>query len=135
MDSRFISIQAYFAVYEAGAGANYLDWTEFGTQSANALYVSHQFADFQDRGGMFEESFQGSLGTDLFLTSGKSYEIYSAFNLLARPGSMPGEITMNSLNTSRIGIQAPGGSFTSQSGQFLGFARRGAYPQGAVVGH
>jgi hypothetical protein len=28
---------------------------------------------------------------------------------------------MNSLNTSRIGIDAPGGNFTSQSGAFLGF--------------
>lgn len=130
-DSRFISIQAYFAVYEAGSGADYERWTEFTTPSIyeKALYVSHEFANFQDRGGMFEESFQGSLGTDLFLTSGKSYEIYSAFNLLARPGSMPGQITMNSLNTSRIGIQSPGGSFTSQSGEFLGFAQTAAIPE------
>ena len=133
-DSRFISVQAYFAVYEAGSGATWADWTRSGTPSIynQALYVSDEFVDFQGEPGVFSRYFSGSLGTDLFLTSGKSYEVFSAFNLLATPGSMPGEITMNSLNTSRIGIQAPGGSFTSQSGQFLGFAQTAAIPEPAT---
>ncbi len=131
-DARYIRIEAYFAVYEAGSGATWDDWTRFGTQSHKALYVSDEFVNFEDRPGVFGENFASSLGIDLFLTPGKSYEIFSAFNLLATPGSMPGQIEMNSLNTSRIGIVAPGGSFTSQSGKFLGFAQTAAIPEPAT---
>lgn len=120
-DSRYIGIQVHFAVYEAGSSANWADWTAFGTHADEALYVDYETIDFASEPGIFDRSYAGSLGSDLFLTSGKSYEVYAAFNLLAIPGAMTGSITMNALNTSTISIDAPAGSFTSQSGQFLGF--------------
>lgn len=131
-DNRYITIQAHFAIYEAGSGANYADWTEFGTHADEALYVGSDTSTFADQDGTFALSYQNRLGADLFLTSGKSYDIFAAFNLLAIPGQMTGSITMNSLNTSTIGFTAPGGSFTSQSGDFLGLAQTGAVPEPAA---
>jgi hypothetical protein len=122
-DTRYIGIEAHFAVYEAGSGANWADWTVFGSHADEALYVDYERTEFGQEPGFFDLSYASSLGADLFLTSGKSYDVFAAFNLIAIPGSMTGSITMNSLNTSTIGIDAPGGSFTSQSGEFLGYAK------------
>jgi hypothetical protein len=122
-DARHISIAAYFAVFEAGTGANWAEWTVFSDYADAALYNDYASQSFTDEPSNFFTTYSGSLGTDLFLESGKSYEIYSAFNLLVTPGSMPGTITLDSLHTSTIGITPPAGSLiTSQSGQFLGFA-------------
>lgn len=122
-ESRYIGIQAHFAVYEAGSNATYLNWTELGTVSNEALYVGSRTMTFSDDPLEFGTFYADSLEADLFLTSGRSYDIFSAFNLIASPGQSAGSITMNSLNTSTIGITAPGGSFTSDSGEFLGFAQ------------
>jgi len=129
-DSRYIGIQAHFAIYEAGSNATYLNWTELGTVSDEALYVGSKSMTFSDQPLDFGTSYADSLVAELFLTSGKSYDIFSAFNLIAQPGQSVGPITMNSLNTSTIGITAPGGSFTSDSGKFLGFAQT---PQTSAV--
>ena len=129
-DSRYIGIQAHFAVYEAGSNATYLNWTELGTVSNEALFVGSRTMSFQDEPLEFGLSYSDSLVADLFLTSGRSYDIFSAFNLIAQPGQSVGSITMNSLNTSTIGITAPGGSFTSDSGEFLGFSQT---PQASAV--
>lgn len=122
-DSRYIAIQAYFAVYEAGSGAYWADWTEFGSHAADALYVDSSFVEFTGYGDNFYEDYYGSLGTQLYLTSGKSYDIFAAFNLIVTPGSSSGYIELNGLNTGTIGIDAPAGDFTSQSGSFLGYAQ------------
>lgn len=132
-DSRYIGIEAHFAVYEAGSSATWADWTAFGTHAAEALFVDYEITRFSDQPAIFDLSFAGSLGTDLFLTSGRSYDVYAAFNLIAVPGSMTGSITMNSLNTSRIGIDAPTDTLTSQSGAFLGLAQTpGGVPEPAT---
>ncbi|BAK64866.1 hypothetical protein SLG_01910 [Sphingobium sp. SYK-6] len=133
-DARYLALDVYFAVFEAGTGANWESWTIFSPYGDLALYNDRAFVTFQDEGESFSYNYAGSLGTDLFLESGKSYEVYAAFNLLATPGSMPGEITMDALHTSTIGIVAPGGSFTSESGAFLGFDKTptpGAVPEPA----
>ncbi len=39
---------------------------------------------------------------------------------------------MDSLNTSTIGFEAPGGTFTSESGHFLGLAQTAAVPEPAT---
>ena len=122
-DNRYIGIEAHFAIYETGSGATWSDWTLFGSNSSKALFVDHEITTFQDWPSDFSEFYSGGLGIDLYLTSGKSYDVFAAFNLIVTPGSQVGTITMNSLNTSTIGIVAPGGSFTSESGEFLGFAK------------
>ena len=122
-DNRYIGIEAHFAVYEAGSGANWADWTSFGTQSGKDLYVDYKRTNFQDYGESFATDYASGFSTDLFLTSGKSYDIFAAFNLILTPGAMTGQVTMNALNTSTIGVEAPGGEFTSQSGKFLNFAQ------------
>ena len=134
LESRYIGIQAFFAIYEAGTGANYNNWTVFGSAADQALYNDYADITFNDEMESFDTFYSGSLGTDLFLTSGKSYDVFAAFNLLINPGSLVGPVTMNSLNTSRIGIDAPAGGFTSESGVFLGFdpTPTGAVPEPAT---
>lgn len=122
-DSRYIGIEAHFAIYEAGSGATWADWTAFGTQSHKALFVDYDITTFQHEPGVFSLSFADAFETELYLTSGRSYDIFAAFNLIATPGAQTGSITMDALNTSRIGIVATPGSLTSQSGEFLGFAQ------------
>ncbi|WP_239018168.1 PEPxxWA-CTERM sorting domain-containing protein [Sphingomonas flavalba] len=122
-ETRYIGIEAHFAIYEAGSNATWKDWTVFGTHAAEALFVDHEIATFKDEPENFYTFFTGALGSDLYLTSGKAYDVFAAFNLIVTPGTLVGSITMNSLNTSTISIAAPGGSFTSESGQFLGFAQ------------
>lgn len=134
-ETRYIGIEAHFAIYEAGSGAAWNDWTAFGTNSDKALFVDHEITTFHDEGDIFSIDFASSLGTDLYLTSGRSYDIFAAFNLIAAPGTLLGSITMNSLNTSTISIASPGGSFTSESGEFLGFSQTpqtGAVPEPAT---
>jgi len=123
---RYVGIAAYFAVFEAGAPAYWAQWTTTSPLGMQGnLYNDSLQVNFADGApSAFSDYYSGSLGTSLFLETGKSYEIYSAFNLIVTPGSMFGSITMDSLHTSTIGISPPaGGSFTSQSGQFLGFAQ------------
>lgn len=131
-ETRYLGVEAHFAIYEAGSGATWDNWTLFGTNSDKALFVDYEQTTFQHQPENFSEFFSGSLGTSLFLTSGKSYDIFAAFNLIAVPGTLTGSLTMDSLNTSTIGFDAPGGTFTSQSGQFLGLAQTAAVPEPAT---
>lgn len=120
---RYIAIQAHFAVYESSAGATWDDWTLFGTNSDKALLINYLPLSFSYSDPSFNEYvFNTDLGGMLNLVNGRSYDVFAAFNLLVVPGSDPGPITMNFLNTGTIGIAAPTGAcFTSQSGAFLGF--------------
>lgn len=122
-EERYIGIEAHFAIYEVGSGAYWEDWTEFGSNSHKALFASHEITTFQHEPEEFSLFYESSLGSDLYLTSGKSYDIFAAYNLVVTPGSLVGSITMNALNTSTIGIYPQNGSFTSESGEFLGFAQ------------
>jgi hypothetical protein len=130
-DNRYVAIDAYFAIYEAGSGAYWNQWTISSPFADQALYNDRLFEKFQDDGDDLSFTYSGSLGTELNLESGKSYDIFAAFNLLVVPGAMEGWITMDSLHTSTISIDAPAGSFTSQSGEFLGFAKTPAVPEPA----
>ncbi|WP_235890256.1 PEPxxWA-CTERM sorting domain-containing protein [Sandaracinobacter neustonicus] len=135
-DSRYIGIQAHFAVYEAGTGATWGDWTTHGSQKGTALYNESYTETWGDYGLDFQQDFNVLLGNDLFLTNGAYYEVYVAFNLLLNPGIYGGFIEMNSMNTARLSISAPNGSFTSESGDFLGFdktpTQSGAVPEPAT---
>lgn len=128
-ETRYIGIQAHFAIYEAGSGATWDNWTAFGTNSDKALYVDYDLSTFQDQPDNFSLTYSNQLGTDLYLTSGKSYDIFAAFNLIVTPGTLTGSVTMDSLNTSTIGFSAPGGTFTSESGEFLGLAQTAPVPE------
>lgn len=124
--ARYFAIDSYFAVYEADSSATWDNWTGFGDHADEALYVGRDYTIFSDDTTPFIEDsyYSGWLGDDLFLVSGKSYKIYAAYNLQIIPGEFyMGEITLNALHTGTIGIDAPGGSFTSLSGEFLGFAQ------------
>lgn len=135
-DTRYLGIQAHFAVYEAGTGATWNDWTTYGTQKGTALYNESYSDTWTGYGLDFSTSFDALLGSDLFLTNGAYYEVYVAFNLLLNPGTYGGSIEMNSMNTSTLSIYAPNGSFTSGSGDFLGFEKTpteaGAVPEPAA---
>lgn len=123
--ARYFGFDTYFAVYEADSNTTWDNWTQFGDHADEALYVGREFVNFGDNSyNYIEDSYFGSLGTDLFLQSGKSYKIYAAYNLQIIPGSFHlGEITLNALYTSTLGINAPEGDFTSLSGAFLGFEK------------
>lgn len=134
-ETRYIGIEAHFAIYEAGSGATWDNWTVYGSNFNKAIFADSEVKTFQDNGDGFSIDFFGSLGKDLYLASGKTYDIFAAFNLVAAPGTFVGPITMNSLNTSTIRIASPGGSFTSESGAFLGFSQTpqaGAVPEPAA---
>jgi len=122
-EERYIGIEAHFAIYETGSGANWQDWTAFGSNSDKALFVDYEITTFQHEPGSFSLLYESYLGADLYLTSGKSYDIFAAYNLIITPGSLVGPITMDALHTSTIGIHTQNGSFTSESGEFLGFAQ------------
>jgi len=131
-DSRYIGISAAFAIYEAGTGANYASWTANSPYVPQALWHKTENVTFQDWDEAFSYTHFGSLGTELFLTNGKSYDIFAAFNLILTPGAMGGSVVMDALNTSTIGIAPPqGATLTSQSGAFLGLARTPAVPEPA----
>jgi hypothetical protein len=120
---RFLGIDAYFAVYNAG-DANYLNWTVFGSNAPKALYNDRiEFSTDEGSEVFFNETSNGFF-TELNLVSGNSYDVYVAFNILLSAGPLVGPATMDFSNTATIGIAAPqGGSFTSSSGEFLGFAQ------------
>jgi hypothetical protein len=124
LGSRLVGIEAYFAVYNAG-DATYLQWTTSSTNAFKALYNDTVFNTFDETTSDYFEYVSGSdFYTELNLVSGQSYDVYAAFNILLRAGPQIGPVTMDFSNTSTIGIQAPtGGSFTSSSGEFLGFAQ------------
>mgnify|MGYP001145374971 CR=1 FL=1 len=124
--SRYFAIEAYFAVYDASSSASWDNWTSFGEHADEALYTGFQFVNFnEDPDPDISSWFSGGLGADdLFLISGQSYKVYAAYNLVLAPGGdYIGEITLDALNTAAIGIDAPGGAFTSLSGSFLGFEK------------
>ena len=123
-DSRFIGVDAYFAVFEAGTGATWDCWTVVcsGLEGV-ALYNDRHFQSWTDEGLDFYTDFNFQMGDNLLLENNKSYEVYVAFNLLLNPGQYDGFIEMKSLNTSRLSIQAGNGSFTSDSGALLGFEK------------
>lgn len=129
--TRTVLIQAHFAVYDASAGATYKNWALQDSNAPKALLVQYVPISFDYDAESFSEFvFNADLGGDLNLVSGNSYDVFAAFNLIAQPGANIGPITMNFLNTSTIGITAAeGGSFTSQSGAFLGFAATPGVPE------
>lgn len=129
--SRYIAIEAHFAVYDPSAGATWDDWTIFGTNSDKALLVNFVPLTFNLSDPAFTEYvYNTDLGGMLDLVNGRSYDVFAAFNLIVVPGDDIGPIRMNFLNTGTIGIDAPDtASFTSQSGTFLGYA---ATPTGGV---
>lgn len=131
-ETRYIGVQAHFAIYEAGSGATWDDWTAFGSNADKAIYVDFDSSSFESEPESFSLTYSNRLGTELFLTSGKSYDIFAAFNLIVVPGTLTGSVTMDSLNTSTIGFEAPGGTFTSESGEFLGLAQTAAVPEPAT---
>lgn len=136
-ESRAFYIDASFAVYEADSGASWEDWTEFGEYSGEALYAGRQFVNFAEGAGpSFRTHFEGALGDEaLFLTDGASYKIFASYTLGIVPGfDYVGPITLDALNTGAIGIAAAGGSFTSLSGQFLGFAKTDGKPDPVLPG-
>ena len=123
-DSRFIGIDAYFAVYEAGTGATWDDWTVVGSQKGTALFNDRQFLSWTDNGLDFVEGFSFTMGDNLFLETNKYYEVYVAFNLLLNPGQYGGFIEMNSLNTATLSIlPANSDDIGSVSGDLLGFQK------------
>lgn len=123
--SRYIGIQAHFAVFDAAAGATYNNWTQFDPKGSEALLGNDVLLTFNlDDPAFTEFVFNSDLGGWVDLVSGNSYDVFAAFNLIMVPGDDVGPITMNFLNTGTIGIDAPAGaSFTSQSGVFLGFGQ------------
>jgi hypothetical protein len=123
LGSRTLGIDAYFAVFNAG-DANYLNWTVSGSNGFKALY-NDRYEEFYDGStSSLSEFVSSGFYTELNLVSGQSYDVYAAFNILLSGGPQIGPVTMDFSNTSTIGIQAPqGGSFTSASGEFLGFAQ------------
>lgn len=131
--SRYIGIDAYFAVYEAGTGATWDDWTVTGSQKGTALYNDRETISWNNEDPAFGDSFQFTLGDDLFLKNNASYEVYVAFNLLLKPGGFGGDIEMDAMNTARLSINAGNGSFTSSSGELLGFDKTpGGVPEPAT---
>ncbi|MCG2842668.1 PEPxxWA-CTERM sorting domain-containing protein [Sandaracinobacter sp. RS1-74] len=122
-NSRFIGVDAYFAVYEAGTGATWSDWTVVGSQKGNALYNSREFISWQDNGLDFSESFSFEMGDYLNLETNKYYEVYVAFNLLLQPGIYGGSVEIDSLNTATLSIFAGEGEIGSVSGDLLGFEK------------
>ena len=129
---RQVIIESYFAVYDAAVGATWDNWTVFGTLSDQALISQNIPLTFSGDDGFYSENvFNSDLGGSLNLVAGRDYDIFAAFNLIVSPGQNIGPITMNFLNTGTIGIDAPANSFTSQSGQFLGFAQTPGVPEPA----
>ena len=118
---RYIGVDAYFAVFEAGTGATINCWTVVCQNLQGVALYNDRYYTSYDVGLSDYQGFNFSLGSDLFLKTNASYEVYVAFNLLLQPGIYGGSIEMDSLNTSRLSIHAPNGSFTSQSGVLLGF--------------
>ncbi|PZN97114.1 MAG: hypothetical protein DCF31_01290 [Alphaproteobacteria bacterium] len=129
--SRYIGIQAFFAVFDAASGATYNNWTRFDPKGSEALLNNDVSLTFNyDDPAFTEFVFNSDLGGWLDLVSGNSYDVFAAFNLIAQPGDDVGPVTMNFLNTGTIGIDAPAGaSFTSQSGVFLGFSQTPGVPE------
>lgn len=123
LGSRFLAIDAYFAVYNAG-DATPFEWTTVSTNAFKALYNDRYDQQFEDDSSTFSEFVSDGFYTELNLVSGQSYDVYAAFNILLNGGPQIGPVSMDFSNTSTIGIQAPiGGNFTSSSGQFLGFSQ------------
>jgi hypothetical protein len=129
-NQRYIGVDAYFAVFEAGTGATINCWTIVCQNLEGvALYNDRYFTSF-DVGLDDYQGFNFSLGSDLFLKPNAKYEVYVAFNLLLQPGIYGGYIEMDSRNTSRLSIYAPNGDFTSESGALLGFEKTPSVPGG-----
>jgi hypothetical protein len=123
LGSRFLGIDAYFAVYNAG-DATPFEWTTISTNAFKALYNDRYDQQFDGDSSTVSEFVSNGFYAELNLVSGQSYDVYAAFNILLSGGPQIGPVTMDFSNTSTIGIQAPtGGSFTSSSGEFLGFAQ------------
>ena len=122
-NSRYIGVDAYFAVFEAGTGATINCWTVVCQNLQGVALYNDRYNSSFEVGLDDYQGFNFTLGSDLFLKSNASYEVYVAFNLLLQPGIYGGFVEMNSLNTSRLSISAPNGSFTSQSGALLGFEK------------
>ena len=134
-DSRYVGIDAYFAVYEAGTGATWDDWTIVGSNAGNALYNDRQFTSWNEYGLDFVENFNFTLGDYLTLETNKYYEVYVAFNLILNPGQYGGFIEMDSLNTATLSIlPANTSDIGSVSGDLLGFQKAPPMPteSGAV---
>ena len=75
------------------------DWTVTGRQKGTALYNDRETISWSDEDPAFGDSFQFTLGDDLFLKNNASYEVYVAFNLLLKPGGFGGDIEMDAMNT------------------------------------
>lgn len=119
---RQILIDAYFAVYDSSVGATWDNWSVGGSNSQFALISQNILLPFSSSDEYFyEDVFNDELGGILNLVSGNSYDIFASYNLIAIAGSDPGYVTMDFLSTGRLGISDD--QFTSQSGDFLGFAQ------------
>ncbi len=115
-----IGLFASLYVFAAGSGATYRNFDSHpGALIGQTLYRPFNNPQEALEGLQVEEAMQGSF---LVTAAGRqSYDVFYGLSIFASTNNNPGTVTMDFMNTARAAIDtAPGVSFTSSSGVFLG---------------